>query len=437
MPSFGGPSPFMKLFEERSKGEKGGGGGATGKGGKDVGRGSRRDNDDEGRKRKKGTSHGAGEALEETENLGGKVEASKGKKRGGGDEEANVQQLPSKKKQKKEGEARREQARGDRGSHGTAGGPLIGSSRDDNDNEVWKGSVASAGGAGGLGVEGKKKRKKRKGRHGGNKGFGAGDARNEESDEEDDEDGFRRNIPKSGNLNGQQKHGAGGGGKDAGPLGHEEGAGGGDAGDGKKKREWKNHGGSREATGEEDDGWGGGGQGKDKAKNVSNGEYPFEADDADHAETPVEAYRDIAPVLARLAEALGKTKATLRVYDPYYCAGGVVKRLAQHGFKKVYNRCEDFYKMIETVRVLLHSLGRLSLCGARNFSSSQGAQFPRLPSNRALWRKQSHAFFLRVMHFCAYPCRQPRAWKFRALHTHTHTHTHTYIYICMYVCIDR
>jgi hypothetical protein len=33
----------------------------------------------------------------------------------------------------------------------------------------------------------------------------------------------------------------------------------------------------------------------------SKGIYPFEVDAADHAETPVEAYRDIAPVLAKLA----------------------------------------------------------------------------------------------------------------------------------------
>jgi hypothetical protein len=351
----------MKLFEERSRGEKGGGGGATGKGGRDGGvgvagkggkepggRGSRPD--DECRKRKKGTSHDAGEALEERENLGGKVEAGRGKKRDSVEGDARVQQLPSKKKQKKEGEARREQARGDQGSHGAAGGSPTGESRDDS-SEAGKGSVASAGGGGELGVaEGKKKRKKRKGR-GGSKGSGAGDAGNGESDEED-EDRIRRNVQKSGNLNGQQDHGAGGGGKGAGPQGHEESARGRDAGDGKKKKkEGKNQGGSREAAGEDDDGWGSG-QGKDKANDFLNGEYPFEADDADHAETPVEAYRDIAPVLARLAEALGKTKATLRVYDPYYCAGGVVKRLAQHGFKKVYNRCEDFYKMIETVRVL-------------------------------------------------------------------------------------
>ena len=31
------------------------------------------------------------------------------------------------------------------------------------------------------------------------------------------------------------------------------------------------------------------------------------------------------------------------MYDPYFCAGSVRKRLAVHGFKSVYNRREDFY----------------------------------------------------------------------------------------------
>lgn len=100
-----------------------------------------------------------------------------------------------------------------------------------------------------------------------------------------------------------------------------------------------------EDAGDEDAVWGHVGRGKEGAD--AAGKYPFEADEADHAETPVEAYRDIAAVLGRLAEAMGKTRATVKVYDPYYCAGGVIKRLGQYGFKRVYNRCEDFYKMID------------------------------------------------------------------------------------------
>ena len=41
---------------------------------------------------------------------------------------------------------------------------------------------------------------------------------------------------------------------------------------------------------------------------------------------------------AQLAQALGKTKATLRIYDPYYCEGSMAKHLARLGFTDVYNR---------------------------------------------------------------------------------------------------
>jgi hypothetical protein len=74
-----------------------------------------------------------------------------------------------------------------------------------------------------------------------------------------------------------------------------------------------------------------------------DGTFPYDADPSDHAETPAEAYADVAPLLEKLAALLGKTKETVRIYDPYYCNGGVVKRLGKHGFRSVYNRREDFY----------------------------------------------------------------------------------------------
>lgn len=38
-----------------------------------------------------------------------------------------------------------------------------------------------------------------------------------------------------------------------------------------------------------------------------------------------------------------KAKASLKIYDPYYCTGAVVRHMAKLGFSDVYNRCEDFY----------------------------------------------------------------------------------------------
>ena len=54
-----------------------------------------------------------------------------------------------------------------------------------------------------------------------------------------------------------------------------------------------------------------------------------------------EAYRDVVSVLTWLAQRLDRTPATLRIWDPFYCVGNVVKRLASLGFHGVIhaNRC--------------------------------------------------------------------------------------------------
>ena len=79
---------------------------------------------------------------------------------------------------------------------------------------------------------------------------------------------------------------------------------------------------------------------------LGDGKFPYQVDPSDHAETPAEAYADVAPMLEQLALALGKTKATVRIYDPYYCDGRVVSLLGALGFPLVYNRREDFYDKV-------------------------------------------------------------------------------------------
>eukprot|EP00614_Pseudopedinella_elastica_P019664 CAMPEP_0172651822 /NCGR_PEP_ID=MMETSP1068-20121228/243006_1 /TAXON_ID=35684 /ORGANISM="Pseudopedinella elastica, Strain CCMP716" /LENGTH=337 /DNA_ID=CAMNT_0013466225 /DNA_START=41 /DNA_END=1054 /DNA_ORIENTATION=- len=69
---------------------------------------------------------------------------------------------------------------------------------------------------------------------------------------------------------------------------------------------------------------------------------------SDHAETPLESYRDLAPFLRAVATDLmteGKLKRReeLRIFDPFYCAGGAEKRLGSLGFNSVINRNADFY----------------------------------------------------------------------------------------------
>ena len=64
---------------------------------------------------------------------------------------------------------------------------------------------------------------------------------------------------------------------------------------------------------------------------------------ADHAETPLIAYEHIAAALGHVAKRLGKARGELKIYDPYYCDGSVVRQLGQLGFNRVHNKNEDFY----------------------------------------------------------------------------------------------
>ena len=82
-----------------------------------------------------------------------------------------------------------------------------------------------------------------------------------------------------------------------------------------------------------------------KTETKDGPDYPYEVEKTDHCETSQRAYEDISRVLEMVASNLGKTPATLKIYDPYYCNGKVIKQLSQIGFTNVYNKCEDFYRM--------------------------------------------------------------------------------------------
>jgi len=77
---------------------------------------------------------------------------------------------------------------------------------------------------------------------------------------------------------------------------------------------------------------------------------PFESDPNDHCETSPTAYEHIAPILELIARYLGKKNEDLLIYDPYFCAGSVVRHLNKLGFN-VYNKREDFYQVIADDRV--------------------------------------------------------------------------------------
>ena len=74
-------------------------------------------------------------------------------------------------------------------------------------------------------------------------------------------------------------------------------------------------------------------------------------DPADDCETPDVAYAHIAPLLRKLAQRLGKPPGALRIWDPYYCAGGVKARLDALGFGDVVNDPDvDFYDVVDGSR---------------------------------------------------------------------------------------
>ena len=84
--------------------------------------------------------------------------------------------------------------------------------------------------------------------------------------------------------------------------------------------------------------------------------HPFPTDPGDHCETPLQAYRDIEPVLAALANALGKTKATLRILDPFYCDGAARRHLHTLGFVSARNDNADWYERLRTGTVPEHDV---------------------------------------------------------------------------------
>jgi hypothetical protein len=82
---------------------------------------------------------------------------------------------------------------------------------------------------------------------------------------------------------------------------------------------------------------------KSKEDVEPGGNHVFQCDDDDHAETPAEAYEDLEPFLAQLAQLLGKDRNSLVIYDPYYCNGQVKRLLGTLGFSRVINENEDCY----------------------------------------------------------------------------------------------
>ena len=125
---------------------------------------------------------------------------------------------------------------------------------------------------------------------------------------------------------------------------------------------------------------------------LADGEHPFICDPGDHAETPLVAFQDIAPLLRRLAGKVGLTPATLLLYDPFFCTGACVTHLRSLGFESVYNRNEDFYRVAASSAVPSHNV----------LVSNPPYTGQHLENTfRFCWANQGRPFFLLVPQFVA------------------------------------
>ena len=153
----------------------------------------------------------------------------------------------------------------------------------------------------------------------------------------------------------------------------------------------------------------------------------FVAEAADHAESPVEAYTDISPVLHALATARGVLPAALRVYDPYYCNGAVVRHLGALGFVSVRNVNEDFYaaaaaNAMPPMDVLLtnpaysgdHIPRLLAICSALRGSTPLLLLLPAYVLHKPYWRGCAAALAGREL-LLLYPRRRYCYWTPRGL----------------------
>ena len=74
--------------------------------------------------------------------------------------------------------------------------------------------------------------------------------------------------------------------------------------------------------------------------------YSFYTEPLDHCETPPAAYKHLSVWLRAVSTAMSLPAAdACRVYDPYFCAGAVRRRLARVGFPLVINENKDFYEV--------------------------------------------------------------------------------------------
>jgi hypothetical protein len=46
----------------------------------------------------------------------------------------------------------------------------------------------------------------------------------------------------------------------------------------------------------------------------------------------------------------------LKIYDPYFCDGKIIKSFEKLGFSDVYNKCEDLNKILKSKKIPDHDI---------------------------------------------------------------------------------
>jgi hypothetical protein len=100
-------------------------------------------------------------------------------------------------------------------------------------------------------------------------------------------------------------------------------------------------------------------------------DYPFATDYNDHFETPLQAYRDVQPLLdwfaatrhcdgtAESNQSLPQQqmmKSSITLYDPYYCHGRAAVLLRELGYENVVHAKRDFYVDIAQSQIPHHDI---------------------------------------------------------------------------------
>lgn len=93
---------------------------------------------------------------------------------------------------------------------------------------------------------------------------------------------------------------------------------------------------------------------KKRSRSWKPSSFPYPVDYNDHFETPLQAYRDLQPLIDWIMTEPNNNKQNPVLYDPYYCDGQTAVLLQQLGYDKIVHQKRDFYLDIASDTVPAH-----------------------------------------------------------------------------------